>query len=139
MDGGPARNEPLQLLYEYGLFAAAAMATGLWLLWPHLALGTAVTAILGAALVVVSTSSPLRAFGRWLRKGREGPLWGPPLKASLTIHIDHEGAAHFFGTADIAGDRARQVEICRALFEAGWLWMAQYQLTGEEIDAARPT
>jgi hypothetical protein len=133
MDGGPARNEPLQLLYEYGILAALAMAALVWLLSPWLAWGTPVTAMLAAAGVVMISTSPLRAFGRWLRAGREGPLFGPPLLASLTVHLTADGQTHLYGVLDIEGDRAKQIAIARAFFEVGWRWMAQHKITDQEV------
>lgn len=96
MEGGPARNEFIELAYRYGLAgvlaAAVILAAGWWLMVP----GSPVSATLLAAGVILSGTSPLQALKRWLT-GHDGALFGPPVLATLTIHIDAEGQGHLYG------------------------------------------
>ena len=58
---------------------------------------------------------------RWLTDGR-GWLFGPPLKASLTIHIDHYGDAHLYGPKPEALTPELEKEIATALCSLGAAW-----------------
>jgi hypothetical protein len=140
MDGGPARNEPLELVYEYGLpgvlavAAVLACAVTIWRPRWH----DPVTAAAASAAVVVCGTSPFRAFGAWLRGGRDGPLFGPPLRASLTLHLDAQGNAHLYGAAVNTTNRTLQIEIARALFNLGHGWMQQHEIRVEEVSHEPP-
>lgn len=132
MDGGPARNEALELAYEYGAVGVAIVLVPIALtsvlIQTH---SRALAAALVAGLVAISGTSPLRAFSRWLRGGREGSLWGPPLRASLTIHLDADNQVHLYGGS--TEDRNLKIEIARAFFNLGAGWMDQHGLTLEEV------
>jgi len=139
MDGGPAHNEWLQFVYEYGLTGAVLLVLGAWWLAPSLAWGSTRTATVGAAVVVLACTSPLRTLGWWLRRGQEGPLFGPPMVASFTVHLDATGRVHFYGMEDLATRRASQRTVTRALFTAGWACCDQYGLTEQELADAPET
>src|SRR5262249_50410793 len=91
MDGGPPRNEFLHFAYRYGtasaLITCLVIAGIVWSGDPTLA----------SAGVVCFVTSPIQAFKRWLKRG-DGPLFGPPLIQSLTVHADYDGV-HVFGAA----------------------------------------
>jgi hypothetical protein len=130
MDGGPARNEALQVAYRYGSLGVVALLGLGAVILPSLQWGDPVSAMLVSAGLVLSATSPLTAFRRWLAGG-DGPIFGPPLRASLTLHIDAEGRAHLYGAE--AADRALQVWIARSLFCAGTTWMTRHDLSITEV------
>ncbi len=66
---------------------------------------------------------------RWLTDGR-GWLFGPPLKASLTIHIDHKGDAHLYGPKPEELTPMLEMQIAEALTSLGGAWAAAHGLTG---------
>ena len=133
MDGGPARNEFLSLLYEWGLGGAALCGTGVSIYVATFHWSSALSAAASSALVVACTTSPLTALAAWLRGGRAGRIFGPPLKASLTVHLDATGHVHLFGGKDLVGNRPLQIEVARAFFNVGHTWMQEHQLTLEEV------
>ena len=97
MEGPPARNEYLQIAYTYGLSGVLALVGLLALIGWHLRLGDPLSASVIAGLVLCAGTSPLTALRRWLTGG-DGPLFGPPLALSLTLHLDADGQVHLFGT-----------------------------------------
>ena len=131
MDGGPARNEYVQVAYEYGALGAAGLVMLIVLLAPFLRLGDPLSASIVTAGVVMAGTSPLVALRRWLAGG-DGPIFGPPLKASLTLHMDAEGHVHLYGAE--AADRDVQIQIARSLFNAGDQWMKRCDLTITEVE-----
>ena len=131
MEGGPhARNELLELVYEYGwrgglVVAGLAGAGAIWL-----RVGDPWSAMAVSAVVVCAGTSPLRAARRWLAGG-DGPLFGPPVRASFSVYIDAEGKAHLYGGPPM--DPELQVMIARTFLNLGRAWMARYHLTEHEV------
>lgn len=132
LEGGPARNEWLELVYEYGLFAAVPMVALVAWGAASFQFRDAVSASAIAAAVVCCGTSPARAFYRWLRGDRES-LFGPPLKASLTIHIDQDDNVHLYGSVVGTHDRDAAVAMARGLAKAADAVMHQHGISIEEI------
>jgi hypothetical protein len=130
MEGDPARNEFFQVGYHYGLAGVIGLAGLAALVAARLHVGDPVSATLVTGGVVLSGTAPLTALRRWLTGG-DGPLFGPPLRASLTIHLDASGQVHLYG-AD-AADRALQIEIARAFANVFDGWIRQHHLSTEEV------
>jgi hypothetical protein len=133
MEGGPARNELVQLAYSYGLAGVVGVLVVLIGACWFIRVGEPFSAMLAAGLVVCSGTAPLTALRRWLTGG-DGPLFGPPLRASLSLHLDAKGMIHLYGAE--TADHALQVEIAWMLANAANGWMQQHNVTLEEI--ARP-
>lgn len=136
LEGGPVHNEWLELVYEYGLRAAlplvAVLAVAMWLFRPR----DALTASLVTAAVVACGTSPVRAFSRWLR-GDRGSLFGPPLKASLSIHIDHENNVYLYGNVQGMSVRDVQADTARALALTATALCKEHGISMEELMHAR--
>lgn len=130
MEGAPARNEFAQFAYRYGLLGVAALAACIALLVPWLRIGDPLSATLVTAGVLVSGTSPLLALRRWLAGGDE-PLFGPSLKASLTVHIDDQLRAHLYGVATV--DRDTALAVARAFYNLGRAWSMTHGLSVEEV------
>ena len=131
MEGGPhARNEWLELVYDYGwrawlVLAGLAVAAALWL-----RVGDPWSAMAVSAFVVCCGTSPLHALRRWFAGG-DGPLFGPPVRASFSVYIDAEGKAHLYGGPPM--DPELQVMVARTFLNLGRAWMARYRLTEHEV------
>jgi hypothetical protein len=130
MEGGPARNEFIQLAYSYGLLGAVAVVGAGALAISRLQFGDPISATLVTAAAVLAGTSPVMALRRWLTGG-DGPLFGPPLRASLTIHLDAKGMVHLYGAE--TADHAIQVEIAWALANTAHAWMQGHNIDLEEI------
>ena len=121
----------LALHWTLGIPVAAGLVVLTVLLAPYLHLGDPLSATVIAGGVVMAGTSPLVALRRWLAGG-DGPIFGPPLKASLTLHVDADGDVHVYG-AEVS-DRELQIRIARSLFNAGDQWMKRCDLTITEVE-----
>ncbi len=130
MEGGPARNEFIEVAYTYGLAGALGVLVFLGVAGWSMRVGEPLSAMLLAGLVACSGTAPLTAFRRWLTGG-DGPLFGPRLQASLTLHIEADGTVHLYG-ADALGP-AQHVAIARALARTADTYMRQHGVTLEEV------
>jgi hypothetical protein len=130
MEGGPARNEFLQLAYSYGLLGVLAVTGCAALALPRLHVGDPLSATLVTAAAVLAGTSPVMALRRWFTGG-DGPLFGPPLRASLSVHLDATGQVHLFGAESV--DHRASVDVARALATACEAWMRSHDVTLDEI------
>ncbi len=133
LDGGPARNEWLEVVYEYGLLAVLPLMALAMLVSTRLHLGDPLAAVLVTASLVCAMTSPLRAFWAWLR-GDRATLFGPPLRASISLHLDQEGNAYVYGGDLWPADRETKVAVARALARLCVAMTDEYGITAEELE-----
>ena len=123
--GAPAHNEWLEVCYEWGIAAVVVCLGGLFALMlfarPHHALSASVV----AAVVVLAFTSPIRALVVWLRGGKPH-LFGPPLRATITVHLDFQGRAYLY-VPHAAHDPDLQWRVGQALVLLGQNWIAAHQ------------
>jgi hypothetical protein len=105
------------------------VAGGAALALSHLHIGDPLSATLVTAAAVLAGTSPVMALRRWFTGG-DGPLFGPPLRASLSVHLDATGMVHLYGAE--TADPALTVEIAWALANAAHAWMTQHHVYLEE-------
>jgi hypothetical protein len=132
MDGGPARNEFLELVHEYGVLALLGFAVAAWVAAPHLHWGDPTTATAASIVAVCSVTSPLRAVWRWLHGDRES-LFGPPLKVSISVHVNTRGEVMIYGARDLDGTRESTVMVAQALVLAMTAWHDAYDVSPAEV------
>jgi hypothetical protein len=96
----------------------------------RLQFGDPISATLVTAAAVLAGTSPVMALRRWFTGG-DGPLFGPPLRASLSVHLDATGQVHVFGAESV--DHRASVDVARALATACEAWMRSHDVTLDEI------
>jgi hypothetical protein len=132
MDGGPARNEFLELVHEYGILALGGFAVAAWVAAPHLHWGDPATAMAASIVAVCSATSPFRALWRWLHGDRES-LFGPPLKVSISFHVNTRGEVMIYGARALDGTRESTVMVAQALVLAMTAWHDAYDVSPAEV------
>lgn len=132
--GGPPHNEWLHVAYRFGAAGVLVLVVAAAMVWPLIAGRTLLGATIAALVAVCAVSSPVQAFRRWLRKGREGPLFGPPLRWMCSFYVDHDGEMHVLCTRALTP--TEQAQVVLNVFNFGKALAQQYGVT---ISMKEPT